>query len=211
MLLDYARNGILVPARSIVVDLGAGEAPYRPLFEHLCRRYVACDLATSRTADLVFDGRQPIEMPPSSADCVVSFQVLEHVWDTGAYLDECRRLLSPHGRLLLSTHGTWLFHPHPDDFRRWTRDGLAREITESGFEVVSIRAAVGPLAWTTQFRSLAYAHVLAKAGPPGRFLACILCWLMNIRMRIEDMLTPVGMRERNAAIYIVDAKLATRG
>ena len=208
LVTEYVRTGLLDPRRSIVVDLGAGDAPYRPLFAGRCHSYIACDLATSETTDLIFDGHTPIDMATGMADCVVSFQVLEHVWDLHDYLGECRRLLSAGGRLLLSTHGTWLFHPHPDDFRRWTRDGLARELADNGFEVVSILPAVGPLAWTTQFRSLAYAHVLRKAGPPGRLLAAALCWVMNLRMRMEDAATPADMRERNAAIYVVDAKVA---
>jgi len=203
---SYARDNVLQADRSLVVDLGAGNAPYRPLFKSNCRRYLACDLEPGDGVDLVFDGATPIDLADASADCVVSFQVLEHIWDVGAYLAECRRLLSQSGRLLLSTHGTWLFHPHPQDFRRWTRDGLVKELEENGFSVVSIAAAVGPLAWTTQFRTLAYAHVLEKFGLVGRVMSGILCTFMNLRMRIEDAITPVHLRETNAAVYLIDAR-----
>ena len=77
------------------------------------------------------------------------------------YLGECRRVLRPGGWLLLSTHGTWLYHPHPTDFRRWTADGLVREIEAHGFTVERITGLIGPLAWTTQFRLLGYREVFA--------------------------------------------------
>ncbi|MFW1494634.1 methyltransferase domain-containing protein, partial [Vibrio parahaemolyticus] len=79
---------------------------------------------------------------------VVSFQVLEHVRDVGCYLNEARRVLNTGGRLLLSTHGTWLYHPHPEDHRRWTRLGLIDELATYGFEVTDCVPVVGPLAWT---------------------------------------------------------------
>src|SRR5690606_18285456 len=105
--------------------------------------------------DIVFKEGEALPIESAAADCVVSFQVLEHVWDLDAYLLECRRLMSKNGRLILSTHGTWLYHPHPGDYRRWTRDGLIRDLEMRGFEIESIDAAVGPLAWTTQFRTFA--------------------------------------------------------
>ena len=74
-------------------------------------------------------------LPDGCAKVIVSFQVLEHVWDLDWYFSEIRRLLAPGGTLLLSTHGTWLYHPHPTDFRRWTREGLRMELSSRGFVV----------------------------------------------------------------------------
>lgn len=205
---EYMAAGILGKQQSIVVDLGAGDAPYKPLFIDACRKYIACDLEAGPGIDEIFDGTGSISIADQSADCVVSFQVLEHVWDVRSYLSECRRLLSSKGRLLLSTHGTWLYHPHPNDYRRWTREGLIRELEENGFIVRSIETAVGPLAWTTQFRAFGYSHVLGKAGLPGRFIASLICLFMNIRMALEDIITPKYLRDTNAAIYIMDLSLA---
>lgn len=192
----------------VVVDMGAGEAPYRSLFDDYYGRYIACDLLPGPGIDLVFDenGRLPLES--GSADCVVSFQVLEHVWDIDAYLGECLRLLSSQGRLVISTHGTWLYHPHPTDFRRWTRDGLCRELEERGFVVEAFQPVVGPLAWTTQFRTLAYHHVLSKFGFLGRLLAGVVCSVMYCRMVLEDKITPENLTEGNAAIYCITARAA---
>jgi SAM-dependent methyltransferase len=206
--LEQLKGGFAGKKLGNVVDVGAGDAPYKPLFEGHCERYISCDLVAGPGIDLTFDeqGRLPLE--EGSADCVVSFQVLEHVWDIDAYLSECRRLLSPEGRLIISTHGTWLYHPHPTDFRRWTRAGLCRELAERGFDLEHVQAVVGPLAWTTQFRALAYHHVLSKFGPLGRFLAGAICALMYGRMVLEDRLTPAQLIDDNAAIYCITARVA---
>ncbi|WP_396616717.1 class I SAM-dependent methyltransferase [Lysobacter soli] len=201
-----AEGGNLKSGHGTVVDFGAGDAPYRSLIEARCKTYLACDLEAREGVDLVFEEGHPIALPAGAADCVVSFQVLEHVWDLAAYLGECRRLLRPDGRLLLSTHGTWLYHPHPGDYRRWTRDGLCRELTHHGFDVLHVLPAVGPLAWTTQFRTLAYHHVLGRLGPLGRVVSRALCTLMYWRMAFEDRITPEEMRATNSAIYCVLAK-----
>jgi len=191
---------------STVVDLGSGSAPYRSLFEEGGATYLACDIEPGPGVDIQIgsEGRTPLDR--GSADMVVSFQVLEHVWSLDDYLQECRRVLRPTGQLLLSTHGTWLYHPHPTDFRRWTREGLVRELTSRGYEVLSVRPVVGPLAWTTQFRTLAYWHVLSRLGAPGRCLAAVLCVAMYARMCIEDALTPAGLLADNAAVYVVLAR-----
>ena len=199
-------SGGLLTATGTVVDFGAGDAPYRPLFAPHCRKYLACDLTAGPQIDIVFKPGEALDLAAASADCVVSFQVLEHVWDIDAYLAECRRVLARDGRLVLSTHGTWLYHPHPTDYRRWTRDGLCKELEERGFEVLDVHPIVGPLAWTTQFRTLAYHHVLSHLGPLGRLFGAGLCALMYGRMLLEDLITPKALRETNSAIYMLVAR-----
>lgn len=189
-----------------VVDLGAGDAPYRSLFQDRGARYLACDIDAPAGGDtLRIDIGQPVPLADGCAQVVVSFQVLEHVWDLDWYLGEARRLLAPDGRLLLSTHGTWLYHPHPTDFRRWTRTGLIAELEQRGFEIKSVRALVGPLAWTTQFRALGWNRLLQALPLVGPWIAGLSNTLHHLRMRLEDALTPRDWAEDNAAVYLVVA------
>jgi SAM-dependent methyltransferase len=194
------------PQGAQVIDLGCGDRPYDSLLAARGARTIACDL--DGPCDVRIEPGKPVPLEAGAADLVVSFQVLEHVWDLGWYLGECRRLLKPSGRLLLSTHGTWLYHPHPTDFRRWTRDGLERELSGGGFAVERVQGLVGPLAWSTQFRLLGVREVLRRVPLVGDALVAPLATLMNLRMRAEDALTPPAIRDANACVYLTISRPA---
>jgi len=185
--------------RGRVFDLGCGDRPYEPLIRARGFDYVGCDLEGK--ADIFINPGEPIATGDASATGVVSFQVLEHVWDIDWYLGECRRLLVPGGWLLLSTHGVWPYHPHPTDFRRWTVDGLQAELEARGLKVIAIKGLLGPLGWTTQIRALGLREVLRKL-PLLRRLVPVMSMAMNIRIAIEEWLTPEWVRQQNASVYV---------
>ena len=189
-----------------VVDLGAGQAPYRELFSAPTWSYLCCDLPAD--SEVVIEPGRPVPLDDGCAAMLVSFQVLEHVWDLDWYLGEARRLLAADGRLILSTHGVWLFHPHPGDFRRWTRPGLERELVERGFVVEGVFPVVGPLAWTSQFRALGIAELLRRLPLLGGPLAALASAFMTLRMTIEDAITPAQWIADNAAVYVLVARRA---
>jgi len=183
-----------------VFDLGCGDRPYEPLIRSKGFDYVACDL--EGPADLVIAPGRAIDSGDATAAGVVSFQVLEHVWDLDWYLGECRRLLVPGGWLLLSTHGVWPYHPHPTDYRRWTHSGLRAELESRGLDVVVMRGLLGPLTWTTQVRALGFRHLLLKI-PVLKALTPFLMLLTNLKMTVEELITPASIRDDNASIYVV--------
>jgi len=205
--IQHELSHVLQPAPGDqIIDLGCGDMPYRPFFESRGCRYVGCDIDDS--APVVIKPGSGVPLPDHQAHGVVSFQVLEHVWDIDWYLAECRRLVRHDGWLLLSTHGTWLYHPHPTDFRRWTVDGLAKELSQRSFTVASIMGLVGPLAWTTQFRLLGYREILLRIPGLGRPSVALLSGLMNLRMALEDAITPAAIVQTNACMYLVLARPA---
>jgi SAM-dependent methyltransferase len=200
------RKNSLAVAGETVLDFGCGDRPYEPLLVARGAKYIAADL--DGAADVTFTPGQPLPMQDQSVHGVVSFQVLEHVWDLDWYLAECRRVLRPGGWLLLSTHGSWPYHPHPTDFRRWTRDGLLGEISGRGFTPTACDAIVGLLALTTQFRLLGYREALRKIPIVGPIALAGLAMAMNARMLLEDALTPAAIRDVNACVYVTVSRVS---
>jgi SAM-dependent methyltransferase len=182
-----------------VLDFGCGTRPYEPWFAAAGAQYRGADIDGVHEVRIAPDGT--LDCPDAGYDVVASFQVLEHVWDLASYLGEARRALRQDGHLVLSTHGSWLYHPHPHDYRRWTSEGLRREVEAHGFRLLRMEPVIGPLAWTTVFRSLGAAHVLKKL-PLGGALCAASAVLYNLRAWVEDRITPRDITEVNACTYI---------
>ena len=183
-----------------VLDYGCGDRPYEAWFTAAGARYQGADLDGSHEVRITASGT--LEAGNESVEGVTSFQVLEHVWDVSGYLREAHRVLAPGGWLLLSTHGTWLYHPHPGDFRRWTVDGLKREVEAARFHLVSLQPVAGPLAWTTVLRSLGWCHFLGRIPLAGGALRAMLAAFFGVKAWLEDRVTPASITRDNACVYV---------
>jgi SAM-dependent methyltransferase len=187
------------------VDFGCGSQPYRSIFESHEVIYRGADFGGD---DIVIEDSGRIAVADSSADLVLSFQVLEHVRDVSRYLSEAHRILRDDGWLILSTHGTWLYHPHPEDHRRWTRQGLLAELAAYGFETEQCVAVLGPLAWTTLLRLTCGYHFCMRIPIVGRVLAHMLAVVMNARGYCENLITPNWVTQDNACVYVTLSRVA---
>lgn len=194
MAANIARPGLEA------IDFGCGDKPYEQLFTSRGVTYRGADIGGPAELSIGADGR--LDGPDRIADLVLSFQVLEHVRNLDTYFGEARRVLRDDGLMLLSTHGTWLYHPHPEDHRRWTREGLANDIATRGFEVISCEPVVGPLAWTTMVRLTCFAYPLRGIPLVGGLLAAITAVVMNAKGWLEDKVTPGWVTKDNACVYV---------
>jgi SAM-dependent methyltransferase len=189
---------------ALMVDFGCGDMPYASAMRALGFDYRGADIDDG--GDLRIDAAGRVPLPDACAGAVLSVQVLEHVRDMASYCGEIRRLLRDDGTVLLSTHGNWLYHPHPEDHRRWTRTGLALDLASNGLVVEECLGIAGPLATTTLIRLTGFAFILRKVPLLGAPLAGGLAAVMNIRAWLEDKITPAQMRLDNASVYLVRAR-----
>ena len=128
-----------------VLDVGCGVKPYLPFFA-TAREYVGLDLVRTEHADVVGTAEQ-LPLDDASFDLVLCLQVLEHVDDPGQAIRELHRVTRPGGRVLLSTHGTQVYHPSPADYWRWTHTGLERLfVTSATWRSITVTPGAGTCA-----------------------------------------------------------------
>jgi SAM-dependent methyltransferase len=138
-----------------VLDVGCGDRPYEALLAGAAE-IVGFDVPGNPHADL-HGSIDAIPVEDASFDVVLCLQVLEHVPDPAAAVRELRRVVKPGGRVLLSTHGVYPFHPNPDDLWRWTHDGLERLFRANGaWSSVTVRPGAGTAATV----AMLVAHVI---------------------------------------------------
>ena len=144
-LLDWLAAQDAAGAR--VLDVGCGERPYERLLSG-ASEIVGFDVPGNPHADL-HGSIDVIPVPDASFDLVLCLQVLEHVPDPAGAVRELHRVVRPGGRVLLSTHGVYPYHPNPDDLWRWTHDGLERLFrTNAEWSSVSVRPGAGTASTT---------------------------------------------------------------
>ncbi|HYJ66608.1 MAG TPA: methyltransferase domain-containing protein [Nocardioidaceae bacterium] len=116
--------------------------------------------------DLVVVGGNLVALPfgDDTYDAVVSLQTIEHLWDQAAFVDECRRVLRPHGRLILSTPNRLTFPPgNLFHARELSPDELVGLVRRHG-RLESLRGVRhGPRldAWELRHGSIVDAHLAA--------------------------------------------------
>jgi SAM-dependent methyltransferase len=133
-----------------VLEAGSGEGYGADLIANVARQVIGLDYDDSAVAhvraryprvDMRHGNLAQLPLDDGAVDVVVNFQVIEHLWDQGQFVDECARVLRPSGVLLMSTPNRITFSPGRDTpinpFH--TRELNAAELTElltgSGFRV----------------------------------------------------------------------------
>lgn len=193
-----------VPAPRLL-DLGCGDMPYRPLLEPMCRDYAGADLPGNAMAGYAMLGGRVAGAADGSFEIVLSTQVLEHVADVRGYLAEARRLLAPGGRLVLTTHGTWVYHADPHDYWRWTSEGLRATLVAAGFEVRQMHGILGLMPMGIQL----FQDGLVRKLP--RALRNPVCLVTQQLVLLSDRLHTDAERSSDACVFGVLAAPSGQG
>ena len=124
-----------------VLDVGAGDAPYRELFAHTT--YLTCDWENSiyEPDRPPTSSRAPTTSPSrtraSMRSCARGSSSTSP--NRAAVLDEFHRLIRPAGRLWVTTPFTWYLHEQPYDYYRYTSHGLRYLLDRAGFADIEIK------------------------------------------------------------------------
>lgn len=84
----------------------------------------------------IFGDASRLPFADASFDAVLCLEVLEHVRDHLAAMNQVGRVLKPGGTLLLSMPFMYPVHDAPHDYQRLTEFGLRRDLSDAGFRIV---------------------------------------------------------------------------
>lgn len=140
-----------------LVDLGCGTKPYEKLFLPHVTQYFGVDwegasgahYGSATRADYFADCTDT-KLEAESFDTLLSTQVMEHIYDTQAYLRESYRLLKKGGVGIFTVPFVWQTHAEPYDYYRFTRYSLEKLFEQHGFVVEEIEPLGGAYATLTQ-------------------------------------------------------------
>lgn len=163
-----------------ILDVGCGSKPYRDLFKTIAE-YHGLEYSESasgiahKAQDFIYDGHTfPFE--DSSYDCVISSEVLEHVFNADEFLSEINRCLKKDGKLLLTVPFVWDEHEQPGDFGRYTSFGLKYLLEEHGFEVIEFYKTANDISIIFQLiNDYIYKTIMGKNNHRIFFVNCLCC------------------------------------
>lgn len=127
--------------RGNVYDFGCGERPYEVDILKVADHYIGIDWGGTLhnlKADIVSDLNKPLPIESEVADTVISFQVMEHLYDPQVMLNEAYRVLKKNGNIVLTVPFQWWIHEAPYDYFRYTPYGLKYMFDKAGFKDITI-------------------------------------------------------------------------
>jgi SAM-dependent methyltransferase len=181
----FARS---LPAGVRVLDAGAGEGQYAPLFGK--QRYCGVDLAVGDAAwnySRLDAGADLAALPfrNGAFDAAINIVTLEHVAEPARVLAEIARTLAPGAPLLVVAPHEWEVHQAPHDYFRYTRHGMKHLLEGAGLRAVEIRPVGGYFRLLARrllnglqffsggFRWLWFLPAAAILIPPALILPCL--------------------------------------
>lgn len=133
---ENAAFAALVPSRALVLDAGAGDAPYKSLFQHA--QYESADFqkvdkeyaSSTYICDL-----KSIPVEDCRFDFIIFNQVMEHLPEPQIVLAELYRVLKVGGQIIYTGPLFYEEHEQPYDFYRYTQFGLRHLFISAGFVI----------------------------------------------------------------------------
>jgi len=159
--LENAQFADAIPSGALVLDAGCGEAPYRHLFAHT--RYESADFMKS---DRMYNSEityicdlAKIPVKRARFDYIICNQVLEHIPEPGAVMEELYRVLKPGGKILFTAPLFYQEHEKPYDFFRYTQFGWKKLLGDAGFQEERIEPLEGFFGLCGYFLEIIYYYL----------------------------------------------------
>lgn len=118
----------------LIINLGSGVRRRR-------KDIINVDFYPFENVDIVADANQ-LPFADNSIDAIINESLLEHTPNPERIVQEMLRVLKPGGLLYLSTPFVASFHSSPEDYYRWSKQGLKQLLKD--FEELDCGVRCGP-------------------------------------------------------------------
>jgi SAM-dependent methyltransferase len=161
--------------KGLVLDAGSGRGAWRSLILESAEQYESIDMAPrhDHVPTWIGDLCAMTDVPDCRYDGAVCHQVLEHVRHPDQAIRELTRVLKPGGTLIVSVPHLSRRHELPNDYYRFTQEGLAVLLRDAGLDIDRISAYGGLLSFLHHQVSMIVPGMFAGLPVVGTlFLAC---------------------------------------
>jgi SAM-dependent methyltransferase len=166
--------------RGAVLDLGSGTVPlyrvYAGVADSICCVDWPGSVHQQQHVDCFVDLNRGVPFADRVFDNVILSDVLEHIYEHRALLQEIGRVLKPGGVLFMNTPFLYRVHEAPNDHYRYTEFALRRMTAEAGLDIVLLQPVGGVL----EVFSDLVAKMLARLPIVGVALADVLQRLTSL-------------------------------
>lgn len=163
---------------SLILNIGSGVHRYR-------RDVINLDIFPYEGVDVVADATA-LPFPEDTADAMLCVAMLEHVPNPQKVVDEMLRVLKPGGQAYVFVPFVYPFHASPNDFYRWSHEGL-RHLLRNG-TVVEIGTRCGPTSALTA-QLVTWASIVLSCGSEFLYnVAYIVLQVLFFPLKFLDLL-----------------------
>lgn len=135
-----------VELSGVVLDLGGGSEPsyWRFIDKRVSGiKVIKIDIMSEYSPDIIATLEKELPIKSNSVDCVLLFNVLEHVYAHHSLVKEIYRILKSSGKFYCAVPFMMNIHADPYDYYRYTKNALENILTESRFKNFEIVAYGG--------------------------------------------------------------------
>lgn len=177
-----------------VLNIGGGNKKYG------FRQEINLDIAPLPQVDVVADAHH-LPFGKESFDLVIANVVLEHVENPAQVVKEIYRVLKKGGRVYAMVPFLQRYHPYPQDYTRWTADGIERLFRR--FKTIEKGVSAGPWVSFVEF-NIGLLRLISQENKFIFFLILIIFLPLLTLLRPFFLLIPKNRKHilANAFYYL---------
>lgn len=137
-LLDKLQKKYSYMYSGIVLDIGGRKRGMYDGKKNNVSKWIYADIEKKHEPDIVLDVSNMKQIATGSINTINAIELFEHVKQIQKGLDECTRVLTDEGTIIISAPFMYHIHADPHDYQRWTKEKWVFELERRGFKILHI-------------------------------------------------------------------------